>query len=527
VDQPGDGGVDGGTQADLDPWWLDGMGQAEGWALTWVVQAGGENDTYGVAGDIAFDVASGPGGLAWITGYIYSEEAWFGRETPAEIFVDPWEQGQIYLAHYESDGLPSWVATVDAEGFEGNNVEILPDGRALMAGTVEVSTIKPPVFGAGEPGETTLDVSCLGCPFLAWYGSDGTFEQVESADGEGVGYFRGGLAVFPDGSSCVSGSVEGTLVFGAGTEEEVVIEGDNEDGFIVRFDPLGDVLWARRLGGSGNDGADGAAALAGGACAVSGTYEAQATIEGGGAPSAVLDATTDWGGFVAAYDAAGDLMWASDLEIAGAVMTGTGHAVRGLAELADDGVVAGGWFSGTIQAGPAESPYTVEAPEDGRGIYVERLGPDGNRLWTSTALSTGDVNFTNTVFSMGVLADGSILAGGSFAGEVALGEGEPGEVDLVSLGREDGFLAMYQVDGTLAWAVRLVSGAEHVSNCNGNQGGKVTAISVAGPDTVYIAGFFCETTLFGTGPTDWTFLNSYGGGMDIFLLRLDRTDEPN
>jgi hypothetical protein len=104
------------------------------------------------------------------------------------------------------------------------------------------------------------------------------------------------------------------------------------------------------------------------------------------------------------------------------------------------------------------------------------------------------------------LADGSILAVGTFCGEATtvcdpsgtpgctavFGAGEANQTTLTSTGRQDFFIAKYNADGTLAWA-----------KSTGGQGCDIaTGVAVYAGGGFYVSGYYYGGARFGETPND-------------------------
>ncbi|MDD5308230.1 MAG: hypothetical protein PHU25_12985 [Deltaproteobacteria bacterium] len=382
------------------------------------------------------------------------------------------------------------------------------------------------VFGAGEPKEMSLKLRCDACQALARYAPDGAFEQVTVADwmpgydGEGPGNIYGwGLAAFPDGSSCLALWLECPFVIPSQSGEIALVpepEGVS-DGFLVRFDPQGLARWARRIGGAGEDGAWGVEALPDGSCVVAGWYENAATVEGGGAADVTLDAGEPFGQYAARYGVDGGLDWAIDLDIR---QPQEGMGPDGPAKplvLKNGDLAVAGQFAGKIDLGDGQ---IAEGTENLPQIYLSRLSATGQKHWAAAAVGPGHRGDVESgARDIAELADGSLVVGGTVNGEKTFGAGEPAETTLVSDGREDGFLAMYEPDGKLVWAFRL--GGESVWGATDG----VVAVAAVGNDTIYAAGFFAGTPTIGDSPAQSMGIST-SGGTEVLLMRLDRNKPP-
>ncbi|MDD5310098.1 MAG: hypothetical protein PHU25_22500 [Deltaproteobacteria bacterium] len=91
----------------------------------------------------------------------------------------------------------------------------------------------------------------------------------------------------------------------------------------------------------------------------------------------------------------------------------------------------------------------------------------------------------------------------------------------MSHGHEDGFLAMYEPDGTLVWAFRLGGSSDFGDMADG-----VLAVAAVGNDPIYAAGYFEGTPTVGDSPAQSMGIST-SGGIDVLLMRLDRNKTPD
>jgi hypothetical protein len=500
-------------------------GFVPGWRLAWATQVAGDGDqTVPLQSNMAKDLEISPDGSFIFTGHLYSESVVFGPGTENEITLHPYDDGAIFLARYTPDGVPVWVKTVRDDLFEGCNVEILPDGIVLFSGRAMGGQKHPPiVFGMGEPKETSFIRRCMACPFLASCHPDGSFDRVtiaewpDGSDPQEAEALAWGLASFPDGSSCMALWLECPLDFPSeGGTLGLVPEGAS-DGFLVRFDPQGLARWARRIGGAGEDGSWGVDALSDGSCVVGGWYEDNVTAEGGAAADVTLDGGAPFGEYAARYSAEGDLAWAIDLTVrAPEEWRGQYISVHPLL-LRNGDIAVAGQFAGTIDLGNGQVAKGTEYLSQ---VFLSRLSDSGERLWTTAAVGPGgEGDMATGAWSVAELENGGLVVGGVFSGEKTFGPGETAETTLTASGREDGFLAMYEPDGALAWAFRL--GGSSVWGLTDG----ILAVATVGNDTIYAAGYFEGTPTI--GDTGQNMGISTSGGIDVLLMRLDRNKAPN
>ena len=209
------------------------------------------------------------------------------------------------------------------------------------------------------------------------------------------------------------------------------------DVFVVKLDPDGGHIWSRRFGGIGGLEEGRLVALDG-----SGRITIAGRYPGG----------IDFGGgplygdydeiFLATFDSSANHVWSRGFLVGtpGAFILGD------LASSAAGDVAMAGYFFGSIDLG-GDVVY-------GQGGLVARYDPTGTYLGKFVA--AGGVSAA----SFG--RDESLVVSGSFDGAFDLG----GEV-LTSFGKSDGYLASFDTDGALEWAMQIggsgYDGAGHAS----------------------------------------------------------------
>lgn len=186
----------------------------------------------------------------------------------------------------------------------------------------------------------------------------------------------------------------------------------------------------------------------------------------------------------------------------------------GLAGLADGTLVVVGSLSGEALFGEGEGNQTqvvIDGPRDG---FIARLdGADGELIW---ARGLGGAGYDEAE-DVDALGDDRLAVVGSFEGEVLIGYNQDGPTWLESAGGTDAFVAVYHLDGDIAWAARA-----------GGPGIDVAA-AVAGSSVhgLYLAGRFVDDIVFDEGGAGETGLSTgescYSeadeGPADLFVAR--------
>lgn len=204
--------------------------------------------------------------------------------------------------------------------------------------------------------------------------------------------------------------------------------------------------------------------------------------------------------FVSKLDASGNFAWAI-------TMGGAGGNDRGLS-IALDGsgnIHTTGQFQGACDFDPSISVYTIQASgQGGTDAFISKLNATGNFVW---ATSIGGPN-QDIGTSIKVDANSNVYTTGSFMGGADFDPGA-GVYTLTCAGFTDVFISKLNVSGNLVWAKSI--------------GGTITdnalSIAIDGSGNVYTTGHFNSTADFDPGPG--VFNLTPGGNQDVFVSKLD------
>jgi len=270
------------------------------------------------------------------------------------------------------------------------------------------------------------------------------------------------------------------------------------DVFLVKYDPAGNYLWGRNMGGAGADVAWAVAVDPAGNAYVTGRFMQTADFNPGGTGGMV----NSWGAddvFLAKYDSAGNFRWVRNMG-GGDVDEAFGVAVDTLGH-----VYVTGQFRGTADFNPMGFGGTLTAT----GLFVDMflVGYDtaGNYGW---AINVGGSQ-EDAGFGVDVDDSGHVYVTGFFNGTAdfdPLGTGNT----LTAAGDNDAFLAKYDTGGICRWAKRM-------GGSSGNDLG--FGVTVDGTGNVYATGVFLGSADFNPGSGGGA-LTSAGVG-DVFIARFD------
>jgi hypothetical protein len=242
---------------------------------------------------------------------------------------------------------------------------------------------------------------------------------------------------------------------------------------------------AQRIGSPGYDVGFGVDLNEGGERIVGGAFSSTATF----APGVTRSVAGLEDLFIAKYASDGSLVFvtttgANDLE-----------GVNDLKFTPDGGAVACGYFIGTV---PFGSDVLIAS---GLDAWVAKVSPTGQFEWARRAGSSG----LEEARGIGLDASGNVFVAGYFNNVATFAPG----VTLTSAGNADIYLAKYDPNGTLLWAVRA----------GGNAFDSAEGLAVDANGDALVVGRFQSTATFGGAGAV-----SSNGSSDVFVAKFSGVD---
>src|ERR1039458_7610685 len=321
-----------------------------------------------------------------------------------------------------------WVGAHGAGNTTGNDVSQSvatdPSGNVFVTGAFISPTI---TFGT-----TTLTNAGTGTPdvFIVKYSSAGIVQWAKSANGSG---FDLGLGIATDasGNAYVTGSFSSdTLRFG--TISIINDTAQSTDIFVAKYDPSGNVLWAKHFGGSDND-----EALS---IATSGT---NVYITGGFASAHIAFGTTTLTNngptvykdvFIAKLDGSGNALWAKS---AGGIYSDEGYGIA--ADAAGNAYITGLFGNHS----PIIFGTDTLLNSGGSDIFTVKYNSSGTVVWAKSAGGTGN----EVPGGIAIDAGGNVYITGAFSSSMMFFA----YFTLSNLGNGDIYVAKYTAAGFPEW----------------------------------------------------------------------------
>lgn len=253
-------------------------------------------------------------------------------------------------------------------------------------------------------GDFTGSSAIAGLPITAG-GADDLFVARLTPDGGLVAARHVAFEVKPGviaiaagaGRTYVAGSFQGTVDFGAGP----LVSAGSKDVLLVALDDALGTVFAKRFGDDSTQEARAIAVLSDGSAALTGSFKSALDFDGTTLTADTLDDV-----FVARVDDAGAVVFAKRFGDAAAQIG------RAVAATANDDILVGGGFQGTID--PGGGAVTSVAGED---AFLARLDSAGVAIETLRWGEAAD----QRVRSVAVDPCGAVVLGGDFDGAITFG----------------------------------------------------------------------------------------------------------
>lgn len=372
----------------------------------------------------------------------------------------------------------------------GNSITSDSFGNVLVTGLFS-DTVD---FDPGN-GTTILNSAGFSDIFIQKLDADGNFIWAKSIGGPGI---DSGLSISCDslGNSYITGKFTDTVDFDPGASTFELIASD-VDVFVLKLDPFGNFVWAKRVGGSYVDSGK-SIVVSDSELVVLGSFEASVDFD----PGPNTDFHSSLGAasiFILKLDLNGDFIWAKSIG------DGAFAFAESLVIGSSGNLFISGQFTSTLDFDPSGASQFQMTSNGGQDFFVLKLDSNGEFIWAREFGGMGN----DTAKGISVDAHGNSYITGAFVDIINFDPGQS-DISLTSTGYCDAYVLKLDHNGNFIWVKALI-GVECVQ-------GKSVSVSFSGD--VFVIGTFNYSADFDPG-NGTQYLNTNEAN-DVFILNLDK-----
>ena len=325
------------------------------------------------------------------------------------------------------------------------------------------------------------------CGFLfATYAQSPNWLWAKSAGEWGINQGMG-ISTDANGNIYVTGFSDSTIVFGSDTLFNVGLGNI----FIAKYNSGGEVIWAKRVNGTGNDEGEGISTDANGNVYVTGYFESPRLVFGN---DTLINTSGSGNIFIAKYDSSGNALWGKSGIGAAGMDVSYGVSADKLGFV----YITGFFGDSTIKLGS----YTL-TNEGTTNVFIAKYDSSGNVIWAKSSIGTG-YNYGQGISTD---AQGNSYVTGVFGSPIIIF----GNDSLMNAGYENFFIVKYDLSGNVVWG-KNAQRTDRTSSIDVGQ-----SISADANGNVYATGYFTDTTIvFG-----YDTLINIGNGINFFIVKYD------
>lgn len=266
----------------------------------------------------------------------------------------------IFISKLDSTGNFVWAKRMGGtDGDVGHSIAVDASGNVYTTGdfwgTVDFN-----------PGSGTFNLSSAGNDdiFISKLNASGNFVWAKRMGGTGFDVGQS-IAVDASGNAYTTGFFRGTVDFDPGAGTFNLSSAGSDDVFISKLDASGNLVWARRMGGTSFDAGNAIKVDASGNVYTTGYFRGTVDFDPGAGVVNLSSAGTD-DVFVSKLDASGNFVWAKKM---GGSSTDVGYSI---AVDANGNVYTSGGFRGTADFDPEVGTFNLTSAgiED---IFVHKI----------------------------------------------------------------------------------------------------------------------------------------------------------
>lgn len=449
----------------------------------WRNSAGGESD------DAGNDVVVDASGNVYTTGY-FEGIADFDPGPGSNQLVSH-GRSDAFVTKVDKDGMLLWAHGIGGPARdEGMSLVVDGDGNVYASGTFSGSVDFDP-----GPGMTAITSGGGTDVFVVKFNSQGIFQWVRTFGGN-LNDYSYSLRRDTCGHIYVAGTFYSPSVdFDPGSGVFMLTSAGDFDIFILKLDLSGNFVWARKMGGPGEDAVYSIAVERGGDICMTGEFEGTSDFDPGPGTYNLTSAGTQMDIFVVKISASGDFSWARSFG------DNAWDAGQSVAIDKEKNVYVTGFFQGTVDFDAGQN-VDYQSSAGLSDVFLLKLDSQGKLLWSRSF--GGTLNEYGYALATDLFND--VYLTGFYQGQVDFNPHPTSIYKLTSNGSTDVYIAKFSASGQFSWARSMGGSALDFG----------LGIAVDHNKSVVITGFYEQKFYF---DTPHTLLSE--GGSDQFTLKTE------
>ena len=315
--------------------------------------------------------------------------------------------------------------------------------------------------------------------------------------------FAHNITADAENNTYITGTFQDTLKL----FDQTLLIGSNpmaNNGFIIKLNAIGDILWAKSIQSSNGAYPIKAKANLAGEVFIAGNFEGMADFNPGPGQN-LINSTGLTDMFFLKLSASGDLIWAR--KIGGS----ESESIFDMQLTTDGSMITTGQFNQVVDFNPGSGEAFTDF-YGGADFFVHKLSSDGIFVWVK---AMGGVGF-DTGLGLDLAPNNDVVIVGRYSNTVDFNPSQNQSFNLISEGSWDGFVLRLNEAGDYVWAVDI--GASQNDQC--------TTVDVSVNDNICVGGIYRGTVNFNPDLFPNQFSSAVGGA-DIFTLILNANGSYN
>lgn len=470
----------------------------------WVKQLGG-NSSYTYPNAITIDKFGNNYSIGVFTGTVDLDP---GAGTFTMASTNPSDY-DAYIVKLNASGNFMWAkafkpATAISTAIECTDIEVDDNGNVILLGYFD----QPVDF---DPSASTFSLSALGNNdvFVCKLDNSGNFVWAKQFGGSTMSDYiscEQALVVDNSGNIAFAGFYTGTVDFDPSTVVSSFTSNGNEDVFICKLNSLGNLMWAKSIGGAQNEealtlGIDGSKNIITG-----GRFRSQVDFD----PNAGVTTYTAQGiedAFLLKLDSLGNFVWANTFGSSNPAAT---DKAGNLVVKSNGDIYVSDYFDYVVDFDPSPSTVTL-SPLGFSDAYILKINANGSFAWVKQVTGSGDMEPK----SMDLDFLGNVYITGSYNG---LNDCDPGVgTYTINSSTNAYFIMKLDPNGLYSWARSI----------DGSSGAELGVSVKLDPNgNIFSTGYFNTNGVDFDPDAGVTQLNLAGGGYDVFIHKFNQCLTP-